>query len=99
MIQLTLIIGWESKYKMNNLQSKYETLLEEERLLAEKIGSCEECVEVILGYIAKKADTIHVLTAEEMVSALHNMGKDLRMELLHVKLERSIVSNKLSGVQ
>ncbi|GMX65885.1 hypothetical protein Elgi_51560 [Paenibacillus elgii] len=50
---------------MNNLQSKYETLLEEERLLADKIESCEECVEAILDYIAKKADTIHVLTAEE----------------------------------
>lgn len=59
-----------------------------------QIESCEECVKVILEHIAKKADTIHVLTAEEMVSALHNMGKDLRTELLHVKLERSIVSNK-----
>lgn len=83
---------------MNNLQRKYENLLEEERMLTERIGSCEECVETILDYIAKKANTIHVLTAEEIVSALHNMGKDLRTELLHVKLERSIVSNKLSGV-
>ncbi|WP_157261648.1 hypothetical protein [Paenibacillus sp. A3] len=48
---------------MNNLQSKYEILLEEERLLADKIESCEECVEVIMEFIAKKADTIHVLTA------------------------------------
>ncbi|WP_010493137.1 hypothetical protein [Paenibacillus elgii] len=84
---------------MINLQSKYETLLEEERLLAEKIGSCEECVEVILDYIAKKADTIHVLTAEEIVSAVHAIGEDLRTELLYVKLERNIVSNKLSGIQ
>ncbi|MCM3269995.1 hypothetical protein [Paenibacillus elgii] len=83
---------------MNNLQSKYENLIEEERLLADKIESCEECVEAILDYIAKKANTIHVLTAEEIVSAVHAIGKDLRTELLHVKLERSIVSNKLSGV-
>ncbi|MDO3677348.1 hypothetical protein [Paenibacillus ehimensis] len=59
-----------------------------------QIESCEECVKVILEHIVKKSGHDPCSYAEEIVSALHNMGKDLRTELLHVKLERSIVSNK-----
>jgi hypothetical protein len=63
---------------MNNIIEKYEDLVAEEDTLIKRIQTCEECVLVILDYIAKKADSIHVLTVEDVVSAVHVIGKDLQ---------------------
>lgn len=36
---------------------------------------CKEFVDVILTYISEKADSIHIITAEDIVTAVHTIGQ------------------------
>lgn len=84
---------------MEQLLHKYESVVEEEQILNERIRACNECVEIILDFIEKRADQIHVLTAEDIVSAAHTIGKDLQTELLHIRLEKGILLNKINKMK
>jgi hypothetical protein len=78
---------------------KYDEFVAEENVLIQRIGVCKEFIEVILKYISDKADSIHILTAEDIVTAVHTMGQDLGTELLHIRLEKSFLENKIKGLE
>ncbi len=79
-----------------DLLSKYEELAVEEGVLLQKIETCEACVEAILDCVLKKVDSIHVLTAEDLLTSVHTITTDLRTELLHLRLEKNIIDCKSS---
>lgn len=74
---------------MQNIAGKFEELDLEEQTLLQRIGTCENCVSAILEYISKSTETVHFLTVEDIVSAIHVIGTDLQTELLHVRLEKT----------
>lgn len=74
---------------------KYEQLVLEEDILIQRIATCEECINAILAYILKNCQSVHLLTAEDIVNAVHLIGKDLQTELLHLRLEKSILAGKM----
>lgn len=74
---------------------KYEQLVLEEDTLIQRIATCEECINAILAYILKNCQSVHLLTAEDIVNAVHLIGKDLQTELLHLRLEKSILAGKM----
>ncbi len=78
---------------------KYDEFVAEENVLIQRIGVCKEFIEVILKYISDKADSIHILTAEDIVTAVHTMGQDLDTELLHIRLEKSFLENKIKDLE
>ncbi|MBA2943566.1 hypothetical protein HZF08_35415 [Paenibacillus sp. CGMCC 1.16610] len=82
---------------MNDILIKYNEAIKEEQILIQRINVCKEFVDVILTYISEKADSIHILTAEDIVTAVHTIGQDLDTELLHLRLEKGILDNKIKG--
>jgi hypothetical protein len=83
---------------MQQIQTKYEQVLQEETVLTQRIGLCKEFIDIILEYISRKANSIHILTAEDIVTAVHTIGQDLDTELLHLRLEKGILENKLKSL-
>lgn len=80
---------------MQEIQTKYEEALQEETILTQRISLCKEFIDIILDLISHKANSIHILTAEDIVTAVHTIGQDLDTELLHLRLEKGILENKL----
>ncbi|WP_240421989.1 hypothetical protein [Paenibacillus periandrae] len=78
---------------------KYDQFLVEENVLIQRIGVCKEFIEVLLKYISGKSDSIRILTAEDIVNAVHAMSQDLDTELLHVRLEKSLLENKIKNLE
>ncbi|OPH54981.1 hypothetical protein BC351_30130 [Paenibacillus ferrarius] len=83
---------------MNDILAKYNETIKEEQILLQRINVCKEFIDIILTYISEKADSIHMLTAEDIITSVHTIGQDLDTELLHLRLEKGILDNKLKGV-
>ncbi|NQX68634.1 hypothetical protein HQN90_21130 [Paenibacillus alba] len=83
---------------MQEVQTKYEEALKEETILTQRISLCKEFIDIILEYICHNADSIHILTAENILTAVHTIGQDLDTELLHLKLEKGILENKMRNL-
>jgi len=84
---------------MNDTFKKYEEAIQEEHTLMQRICLCKELINVILEYISNKADTIHLPTAEDIVTAIHTMGQDLDTELLHLQLEMGVLERKIKSLR
>lgn len=81
------------------LMKDYNGMIEEEDALYKGIQVCEECMDSILDCIAEKAESIHMLTAEAILSAVHVIMKDLQTELLHLRIEKSILTREISRLR
>ncbi|KRE71989.1 hypothetical protein [Paenibacillus sp. Soil750] len=84
---------------MHPIQSQYQSIIQEEATLMQRISLCKVSIDILLEYISRHADSIHILTAEDIVTSIHTMTQDLDTELLHVRLEKGILENKLHGLQ
>ncbi|RAV02667.1 hypothetical protein [Paenibacillus sp. YN15] len=84
---------------MVELMKDYNGMIEKEDNLYKGIQVCEECTDNILDYIAEKADSLHILTAEAILSAIHVIMKDLQTELLHLRIEKNILSREISRLR
>ncbi|GMX62806.1 hypothetical protein Elgi_26130 [Paenibacillus elgii] len=80
---------------MEALSVKYDHLLQEEETLVLRIKTCEECVLNLLQTIGGNADSLHLLTIEDMLSAVQQISYDLQTELLHLRMEKYILSHRL----
>ncbi|MGG1555098.1 hypothetical protein [Paenibacillus ferrarius] len=80
---------------MQPIQTQLETTLQEEATLTQRIRLCRDFIDILLDYVAHNADQIHILTAEDILTSVHTIAQDLDTELLHVRLEKSILVNKL----
>ncbi|GGA05018.1 hypothetical protein GCM10008018_58730 [Paenibacillus marchantiophytorum] len=81
---------------INDVVIKYGEFVAEENVLIQRVEVCRKIIEVILKYLSEQADAIHILTAEDIVTSIHTMHQDLEIELLHVRLEKSLLENKIS---
>lgn len=80
---------------MDDLREKYDQLVLEEDQLIQKIGVCEGSITAILEYITNKCDSINALIVEDIISSVHTIEKDLQTELLHLKLEKGLLANRI----
>lgn len=74
-------------------------MIEEEDELYRGIQVCEECTDHVLDYIAEKAESTHISTAESILSSIHVIMKDLQTELLHLRIEKSILTREISRLR
>lgn len=95
----THISNNEEGIVIQDIESKYNGFAVEEDTLIQRIGVCNDCIEVILKYVSDKVDPIHILTAEDIITAIHQIGQDLDTELLHVRLEKSLLERKFNSHQ
>ncbi|GKU77767.1 hypothetical protein [Paenibacillus sp. L3-i20] len=77
---------------MDAMISVYEQLVAEEEELLQNIEICEGCISVVFQYISGKEDP---QIGESILTAIHTIEKDLQTELLHLKLEKSLLANKI----
>lgn len=75
----------------------YEQLVKKEDKLIKKIETCEECIAAIFRVIYKKAESIDIKVVEEIINAIHIIFKDLQTELLHLIIEKKILTNKFES--
>ncbi|MDR6554673.1 hypothetical protein [Paenibacillus qinlingensis] len=84
---------------MQPIQTQYESIIEEEVTLTQRISLCKDSIDILLEYISRHADSIHILTAEDIVTTIHAMAQNLDTELLHVRFEKGILEHKLHELQ
>ncbi len=73
----------------------YETLVEQEDMLAGRIETCEETIDAVLEMLYKKESSVHLQTVSEIVSAMHEVQVKLERELLLLKVEKRLVARNL----
>lgn len=78
------------------LMEQYNVMIEEEDLLYKQIEACQECTDVILDHISDKAESLHIPTTETILTAIDVIKMDLHRELLHLRIEKSIISREIS---
>ncbi|MCU6792462.1 hypothetical protein OB236_10010 [Paenibacillus sp. WQ 127069] len=78
--------------------AQYELLITEEETLIEKIKTCESCVVAVLDAIVQNGDGFHAITTEEILTLIHNIGSYFHTELLHLRLEKSILASSATQV-
>ncbi|MDB5056300.1 MAG: hypothetical protein JWM44_4350 [Bacilli bacterium] len=80
---------------MNDLAAKYDELSAKEQEFLKQIGTAELCITAIIDYIFRYGDLINKLTAEDILIAVHQIEIELRIEMLHLRLEKSFVACEL----
>lgn len=79
---------------MPEILEAHEKLVLEEDRLVKRISTLERIISVILNLIYKEGDSLDLKTIEESINSLHTVLQDLNTELLHVRLEKSLVTHK-----
>ena len=78
------------------LMKQYNGMIEEEDLLYKQIEACQEFTDVILDHISDKAETLHIPTTETILTAIDVIKMDLQRELLHLRIEKSILTREIT---
>jgi len=79
---------------MTETAEHYEQLVLEEDGLVAKIRLCEECQWMLLELLSRHGETGRDI-GEEIVTTVHTIEQDLRTELLHLRLEKGIMSESM----
>ncbi len=80
---------------MDELASRYDELAAQERTLFQQISTAELSLSALFNYIFQYVDVTNKLIVEDIMSAVHQIELDLRTEMLHLRLEKAIVSCEL----
>jgi hypothetical protein len=81
------------------LLETYNGMIEEEDELYMGIHVCEECTDHLLDLISEQTEAIHLPTAEAILSAVQVIMKDLQTELLHLRIEKSMLTWEISRLR
>ncbi|MDF2922508.1 MAG: hypothetical protein K0R57_1422 [Paenibacillaceae bacterium] len=80
---------------MDELMRRYNGLILEEDTLYKRIEVCQECVDLVLDYLSEKAETIHLPTAEGIISTIHIRRLAIETELLQLRIEKGVLNSKI----
>jgi len=72
----------------------YEKLVVEEEELLERIKFCEGCQWALLEYVCRHGELGEAL-GEEILTDIHQIEQDLRTELLHLRLEKGVLAERM----
>jgi urease accessory protein UreE len=81
---------------MNEIKERYEKLVLEEDDLNNKIKTCQTAIDAVMMAVLKEGDSLHMLTTEDVIVAIHKLEMDARTELLHLQLRKFKFSYTLS---
>ncbi|GMX62916.1 hypothetical protein [Paenibacillus elgii] len=74
--------------------AKHKILLGEEAKLLLQIQTCQEVIFTLKSIVRQRGKSLHMLTMEDILTLIHQMEMDFRVELLHVNLEQARQDSK-----
>ncbi len=77
-----------------DVQFMYEGLVEEEDELVGKLTACEGFMWILLENIARSSAFVEEI-GERLLTELNGMEQEWRTELLHLRLEKSLLAGKM----
>jgi hypothetical protein len=77
-------------------RSDYESLVEGEDILINRIETCSETIEAVLQMLFKKDGPIHLQTVREVIVAMHEVQIKLEREILLVRTEKRLAARYLN---
>lgn len=82
---------------MSEVLKVYEEFVTEENQLCRRIETLDIIQSYILHTVHKHGPELDTLTVEDVLMSIHRMQQDLQTELIHVRLEKSVLSHKHSS--
>lgn len=76
--------------------TEYESLALEENELLDKLRTCQIMIEAIMNAIVEERDSLQLLTVEDVLTEIHTLELELRTELLHLRLEKTLHGNPIN---
>jgi hypothetical protein len=83
--------------EMSKTLEVYGQFVLEEDQLVKRIHTCEQIMGTICSLVYKECQELHSLTVEDVLMSIHRIQQDLQTELLHLRLEKAVVSFKHSN--
>ncbi|OAB35995.1 hypothetical protein [Paenibacillus glacialis] len=80
---------------LNDLSNQYEDIVEQEDQYIVKLQTCGELMTDTLAIISMKAGMLHLDTVKKVTRCIHAIEQELYNELFHIRLEKSLLSNKM----
>ncbi|MBE0336037.1 hypothetical protein [Paenibacillus sp. 23TSA30-6] len=77
----------------DNMEINEQFVLEEDELV-KRIFTCTETSAMVLYLFYEKGQTLDAKTVEDILSSIHNIQQDLETELLHLRIEKTIVATR-----
>src|SRR5688500_1575359 len=78
------------------LSSQYAQLVQQEDDYVDQLVTCNTLILDAMEIIAKRAGVLHMDTVKQAAYHLHAMEQDLNRKLFEVRLEKSILANRMS---
>lgn len=82
-----------------DLALQYEQMIEQEDQYIEQLQTCDKIIMDALEIISKKAGLLNLETVKKAAYYLHSIEQELNRDLFHVRLEKSILSNKMRKME
>jgi len=79
---------------MSTIFEVYERFVAEENQICRRIETLDIIQSSILSTVYKYGPELDTLTAEDVLMAVHRIHQDLLTELIHVRLEKSVLSHR-----
>ncbi|RUS43557.1 hypothetical protein [Cohnella sp. AR92] len=80
---------------MEDLNNRYNRLVEKEDQLLEELETIETYVDGMLSYTHKEGDRFQMTMIEGILNAVFALESDRRQHLLHVRFEKAMLSCRL----
>ncbi|MGU3471894.1 hypothetical protein ACLBWT_12170 [Paenibacillus sp. D51F] len=77
---------------MPNPHNDYESLVEKEDILVNRIEICVETIDAVLQALYKKDGPVHLQTVREIISVMHEVQVKLERELLILRTEKRLAA-------
>ncbi|WP_341280223.1 hypothetical protein [Paenibacillus sp. FSL H8-0537] len=78
---------------MSEVLKMYEQFVTEENQLCRRIETLNIIQSYILHTVHKHGPELDMLTVEEVMLSIHHIQQDLQTELIHVRLEKSLLAH------
>lgn len=79
-----------------DLASQYAQLTQQEDDYVDQLVTCNKLLLDAMDIIAKRAGVLHMDTVKQAAYHLHAVERDLNQKLFEVRLEKSILANRMS---
>lgn len=82
--------------KSEDLALQYAQLVQQEEDYVDQLITCNKLILDAMDIIAKQAGVLDMDTVKQAAYHLHSMEQDLNRKLFKVRLEKSILANRMS---
>lgn len=78
--------------QMNEVRNTYNSYVEQEDTFYKQLETLEQCQCAVFDHIFRYGDQFHKPMVEEVLLNVHQMEVNVRLELLHLRLEKAFLA-------